>query len=381
MKTNTLTRSVAIAGITLATAAPVMATDLRIDGFISVVAGTTLNEGNDRSQSDGKARFTADSPTAGVYDGDFDLNPDSIYGLQVSTELGQNLSVTGQITGTGGEDFGARVSWAYISYAFSDDWTINAGRQRIPFFLYSDFLDVGYAYHWMRAPTETQVIFDSIDGLQLTWQGTAGDWDSRFQIYGGDSEADSDAIGDINLDNAVGAVYYTSNTWLQLRATYAAGEFWGNDLATQDEDNRVDVWFAGVAAHATFGNAFVVTEYVTYEFDEAIEEIGWTDYQGAYISLGYRINNITPHITYSLSKQDVENAVSRDAGNNILDVVTDSSEQSESFTVGVRWDFHRSAAFKLEYQTRSDKSDNDFKTAFGERNEVDLLSAGFDIIF
>ena len=225
MKKHTLTRSLLAASIALATAASAQAADMRINGFISVGAGMTLSEGDNPSNSDGKATFTADSPTDGIYDDNIDFKPDSIYGIQVSSNLGQGLSVTGQITGAGGEDFEAKVSWAYISYELNDEWTINAGRQRIPFFFYSDFLDVGYAYHWMRPPTETQVAVDTIDGLQFTWQGAMGDWDSRVQLFGGSSEADTEATGTLGLDNTLGAVFYASNDWLQLRATYMVTEF------------------------------------------------------------------------------------------------------------------------------------------------------------
>lgn len=401
MKKHTLTRSLLAASIALATAASAQAADMRINGFISVGAGMTLSEGDNPSNSDGKATFTADSPTDGIYDDNIDFKPDSIYGIQVSSNLGQGLSVTGQITGAGGEDFEAKVSWAYISYELNDEWTINAGRQRIPFFFYSDFLDVGYAYHWMRPPTETQVAIDTIDGLQFTWQGAMGDWDSRVQLFGGSSEADTEATGTLGLDNTLGAVFYASNDWLQLRATYMATEFWVEDLSSdntaalaafapsaknadfasiaaqgQDEDNAVDAWFAGVAAHATFGDTFVVAEYVTYEFDDPILTLGWTQYQGAYVSLGHRINSVTPHITFSMDQQDVE-----DAGTTPGTFLADSSEKSEAVTVGVRWDFHPSAAFKLEYMTRSDESDSDFEATRGDRNDVDLISAGVDVIF
>lgn len=399
--THTLfTRGLLAAGIALAVSS-VQAADLRINGFISIGAGKTLSEGDNPANSDGKANFTADSPTGGVYDDSIDFKPDSIYGIQVSSDLGDGLSVTGQITGAGGEDFEAKVSWAYVSYQLNDNWTINAGRQRIPFFFYSDFLDVGYAYHWMRPPTETQIAVDTLDGIQLTWQGAMGDWDSRIQFYAGNSEASTEALGDLGLDDAVGVVFYTSNDWLQLRATYMVTEFWVGDLdaattaplaglaplaknadfasiaaAGQDEDSAVDAWFGGLAAHATFGNAFVVSEYVTYEFDDPILTIGWTQYQGAYVSFGYRMDGITPHITFSTATQDVE-----DAGTSPTNFLTDSYEKSEAVTVGVRWDFHPSAAFKLEYMTRSDKSKNDFEATRGDRNDVDLISAGIDVIF
>lgn len=397
MKKATLTRSLLAASIALASIST-QAADMRVNGFISIGAGKTLNEGRDTTTGK-KATVTADSPTDGIYDDNIDFKPDSIYGIQISSNLGEGLSVTGQITGAGGEDFEAKIAWAYISYALNDEWTVNAGRQRLPFFFYSDFLDVGYAYHWMRPPTETQVAIDTLDGVQFTWQGATGDWDSRVQLYAGTSEASTEATGTLGLDNAMGAVFYTSNDWLQLRATYMVSEFWVNDLSStstaalaglaptdtkfgsiaaqgQDKDNAVDAWFGGLAAHATFGNTFVVAEYVTYEFDDPILTLGWTQYESAYISLGHRIKDFTPHITFSAEKQDVENA-----GSTPGTFLTDSAEKSEAVTVGVRWDFHPSAAFKVEYSTRSDKSDDDFEATRGDRNDIDLISAGVDVIF
>ena len=65
-------------------------------------------------------------------------------------DLGEGLSVTGQIVARGVNDFDANFEWAYISYEINDNWTVQAGKKRLPLFYYSDFFDVGYAYVWMR---------------------------------------------------------------------------------------------------------------------------------------------------------------------------------------------------------------------------------------
>lgn len=371
---------------TIATSA--QAADVRFNGFASVVAGMTTSEGTAIVRNamnpaiiDGTtdATFVADNPSSGVYDDDISFKPDTIFGLQVSADLGNGLSVTGQFTGAGGEDFDANVAWAYISYELNESWTMVAGRQRLPFFFYSDFLDVGYAYHWMRPPVETQVAVDTLDGIQFRHESSLGSWDTRVQLYGGASNNDSEAIGDeANLENAVGAVFYASNDWLQLRATHMVTDFYletAGEAFGQGEDDAVDADFTGLAAHMTFGNAFIVAEYVTYEFDDAIQPVGWTTYEGAYISGGYRIGDFTPHITFSTENQEIEDSVYAAAG------LTDGDDASESITVGVRWDFHPQAAFKVEYQTRSDESDNNIEAYYGDRNEVDVISAGFDVIF
>ncbi|MAZ86759.1 MAG: hypothetical protein CL693_03895 [Cellvibrionaceae bacterium] len=371
---------------TIATSA--QAADIRFNGFASVVAGMTTSEGSAIVRNamnpaiiEGTtdATFVADNPSSGVYDDDISFKPDTIFGLQVSANLGSGLTVTGQFTGAGGEDFDANVAWAYISYELSDSWTLVAGRQRLPFFFYSDFLDVGYAYHWMRPPVETQVAVDTLDGIQFRHEGSAGSWDTRVQLYGGVSDNDSETLGDeVNLENAVGAVFYASNDWLQLRATHMVTDFYldaAGEIFGQGEDDTVDADFTGFAAHMTLGNGFIVAEYVTYEFDDAIQPVGWTTYEGAYISGGYRIGDFTPHITFSTENQEVEDSVYAAAG------LTDGDDSSDSITLGVRWDFHPQAAFKVEYQARSDESDDNIEAYYGDRNEVDVVSVGFDVIF
>jgi hypothetical protein len=61
--------------------------------------------------------------------------------------------------------------------------------------------------------------------------------------------------------------------------------------------------------------------------------------------------------------------------------IGDATEKAESITVGVRWDFHRAAAFKLEYQTRTDESDPVVLAVKGEVAEVDVVSAGIDVTY
>ncbi len=371
---------------TIATSA--QAADIRFNGFASVVAGMTTSEGTAIVRDPANpavitgttdAEFTADNPSGGVYDDDISFKPDTIFGLQVSADLGSGLSVTGQFTGAGGEDFDANVAWAYISYELNDSWTLVAGRQRLPFFFYSDFLDVGYAYHWMRPPVETQVAVDTLDGVQFRYEGSAGSWDTRVQLYGGVSDNESATLGDeVNLENAVGAVFYASNDWLQLRATHMVTDFYlktAGEIFGQGEDDTVDADFTGLAAHMTLGNGFIVAEYVTYEFDDPIQPVGWTTFEGAYISGGYRIGDFTPHITFSTENQEVEDSIYAAAG------LTDGDESSDSITAGVRWDFHPQAAFKVEYQTRSDESDDNIEAYYGDRSEVDVVTVGFDVIF
>lgn len=372
MKTKLLTPCLLAAAIVAASGT--QAADIRFNGFASVVGGMTTSEGDDLLAG-APSGFTADAPTQARYDDDFSLKPDTNFGLQVTANLGDGLSVTGQFTGAGGEDFDAQVSWAYVSYDINDSWTLLAGRQRIPFFFYSDFLDVGYAYHWIRPPVETNVSVDSLDGIQFRYQGYMGSWDTRVQVYGGTSDSTTTLGGnttDLGLEDAIGVVFYTNNDWLQLRATHMVADFFLEAPGSNQTDSSpVGVEFSGIAAHATFGNGFVVSEYMTYTFDDPVFAAAWDKYEGAYISAGYRIGDVTPHVTFSTANQSLIGF----AG------VVDGDEGSDAITIGARWDFHSQAAFKMEYTSRTEESDSAIKAIKGEPREADVVTLGFDVIF
>lgn len=398
MKKCTLSRAVfskVILASSIALAASTQAADISINGFISVVAGKTISEGKQRvdptSAAASSASYTADGPTEGAYDDDISFKPDSVYGLQFRSDLGKGLAVTGQITGHGGEDYEANVSWAYISYQLNDEWSLQAGRQRLPLFYYSDFLDVGYAYHWIRIPQELPAAFvDTFEGLKVSWTPSTDNWDWRIDLYGGSgSEEFTDPVDfDVDFEGIAGAVVQVGNDWLQLRATYMTTEaevsapiFSRMGTVQGTSDNPIAFDFAGVAAHMTFDNVFVVAEYTMTSLDDPLgtDQLAGNDGSDVwYLSMGIRLGDFTPHITYTVSDETMSDEV--------VGLSSDADNSSETWTLGVRWDFHPNAALKVEYLTRSDESDSVLKDSvggfgYGDRNEVDLMSVGVDVIF
>ena len=393
MRHNQLTLSIIMAGLALGSSA--QAADVRINGFMSVVGGMTVSEGTARNRFTGaenRATFTADNPTAGIYDDDISFKPDTIYGLQIRADLGQGLSATGMITGAGGADFDANVSWAYINYQLNDSWGIQAGRQRLPLYFYSDFLDVGYTYHWIRVPQVLPATFtDTYEGVKGIWTHSSDNWDWQGEIYGGAGSAEPQGTL-VKTNNTLGSTLKVSNDWLQLRATYMqnelvvpsqAGALNSNGVAQATADNPMGFAFYGVAAHMTFDNVFVIAEYAGSALDEPLgidfnvngsdSSVGW------YISSGIRLGNFTPHITYGVSTATISGTMPALNGNDIDNI-------TEMWSAGVRWDFHPSAAFKAEYTSNSDDSDDLIKNGYGfqglgDSNETDVISFGIDLIF
>jgi len=78
------------------------------------------------------------------------------------------------------------------------------------------------------------------------------------------------------------------------------------------------------------------------------------------ISAGYRMDTITPFIAYSEFETD-----------NVVD-----GENHDTTSIGLRWDFHDSAAFKIQY----DKvKDNSFELAVA--GDSKSLTIGIDVVF
>ena len=374
--------------------------EVRINGFASFVGGLTTSEEESRNLINGAVSdttFISDAPTLGTYNDKLSFRPDSIFGIQVFADLMDGLSVTGQITGAGGEDFDANIAWAYFTYEFNESFAVLMGRQRMPLFLYSDSLDVGYSYHWIRPPVDAVgVPVDDYEGIQLRYTSSTDNWDSSFQFYTGSSSAVSPTLGSFGLDNTAGLVAYTSNGWLQLRATYLLTDaYFNSPLITtggmpQNQESAVETSFAGIAVHATFDELFVISEYVVIDFDDPLggdDTLGDKHRDSYYVSAGYRVSAFTPHITFSVRE------VEQSEQSRLLIQTQDT--KTETWTIGLRWDFHSNAVFKVEYLTKTDESDdfiknnagigNTFAGGYtggrGDAEEVDLFTFGVDIVF
>lgn len=377
---NKTFQTLLLASAAIATAAITQAAELDVHGFASIAGGLTTSE--ERLPAGAQSQFVADRPNRGIYDDDLSFKPDTLLGLQISSDLSQELSITAQFTAAGGEDFDAEIQWFYLTYGLSDDLDLMAGKQRLPLFFYSDFLDVGYAYHWIRPPVETyNATNNTYEGVQLLYRFSNGDWDSRVQTYVGQAANESLSIdGDLNIDDLIGVVLYTNRDWLQLRATYVQGDAYFDNASRnglpQDDNHPVSAYFWGVAAKADFDQLFIVTEYVTDVEEDPLapdQSIGTEESRGWYISAGYRIGSLIPHITYA----EFENDLSEE----VASYITTQQEGNSSWTVGLRWDFHPAAAFKTEFTRSSDESGSEYRALKGKTGSVELFSFGVDLTF
>lgn len=351
---------------------PLSYAEININGFATIAGGIT---GSDETLYD--------------YDDDASFDPDSVAGLQVSGDMGNGLGATIQMVARGGDNWDLEAEWAYISYELNDYTKILAGKQRAPFYMYSDYLDVSYAYHWISPPQGVYNLpFDSITGVGLLYSRPLGPLDSNLQFLFGRNSDDIEldgSKGDIEVTNLASAAWSLTYEWLTVRAGYSAGDI-ELGLESDDFNGLVNGWkqagftelseeLAADGDYATFSelgfsidhnNLLIVGEWTELDTGDnflAIQE-------SAYISVGYRFGKFMPSITYGEDEDTVDSNTYAGVPlgfNPLLDALRLGSEalvnsqktDSDYVTVGVRWDFHDSAALKIDY---TDTNDNIGKT-------------------
>jgi len=359
------------------------AVEFHVDGFASIVAGKATHQAQLTDGSD--TDYLASTPQ-GFYRDDWDLTPDSVLGLQVIAQFNDTFSLTGQVTSEGQNDFDLDLEWAYLTYHMRPNTRFLIGRQRLPLFYFSDFLDVGYAYHFIRPPQEVYDLpFDDLEGIQMVQSFNLDDWDGQFHLYVGNTQDTlADPIKQGQLEDIFGSVFSMGNDWIRFRASYLQGDLSSNNISRggirQDDNNAIKTTFLGLAVEATIDDIILLSEVIRIQFDDPIgpdQGLGGTQIIGWYLSVGYQFDDFTPYIVYAENSLDIdqENILLR------LNGLDDQDLSSTAWTVGLRWDFMQQVALKAEYITRRDVSSRNFRNITGKSREIDLFTLGFDVIF
>lgn len=345
--------------------------EIDINGFASIVAGTTVDGDEALYQ----------------YHSDVSFDQESLFALQFSSDLDEGLSVVAQIMARGDNDWEPKFEWAYLSYALTDEVQVLAGRQRIPFYMYSDFLDVSYAYNWITPPENVYGIpFSSFNGLGAIYNDNFGDFDGTLHVIYGGTPEDIIINGNTvesNIKNLMGAALTINQDWLTLRSAYFTFDhsmpifdalangyrnFGQMEIADEIQVFEDQAQFFEFGIQLDLTELFVIGEYTYSEVDGTF--LGETD--TFYVSVGRNFDDFTLHATYGEKK--IEQGVITQGvpveQHAVLDGLIASTDdlsagfnvKSQYTTLGVRWDVHPSAAFKVEYTMFNNKINSVYDT-------------------
>jgi len=369
--------------------------EIRINGFASIVAGQdTDNKGFINSPYTDEISFKAESKFA----------------LQISADLSQGLSATAQIIARGSNDFDTVFEWAYLSYELNDSHTIRAGKLRLPFYKYSDYLDVGYAYPWIRPPRAMySLTFSTYEGLSLLSNFSLSDWDiSSNIVYGNleDTFFETTNPTEGKLKDIYGINIQVSKDWFSAYVAYFGTDVLiptssietvaqitesvspGNGTKISLDSDYGD--FLGLGFTIDYGNWLFNTEWSAISIEESLT----LDTEQWYTSIAYRFDEIMPYVTYQTTETKRKIAAISDTllptqihpAQPPLNIFLQSALDGQMFeynayTIGIKYDFHANAALKFEYNRYDDIVDIGSLGSFDNPASSGNFSVAIDLVF
>ena len=324
----------------------------------------------------GYASFKAFSNTndagASYYNGlapEGEINTDSResnLGIQFSTDISSKMDMTVVMSARGGpsQKYNFETEWAYANYKFNDDVSLRIGKVKGPFYMVSDYKDVGYAYPWASVPDEVYSTnpIRSVNGLDLVFQKTINDVTYLGELYYGSGNNTAFVLPTaLNALNAVPASggfctaemraaipgdCFTATTQVSFKTHGMLGfnasvAFDGMSFRLGYFDTKVDAFgqkdlegsFGGLGMTIDKNNFVVYAEYIVRDTGPGLEA-AFPDAKAGYLTLGYRMGDFLPYVT----------AASLDEG-------ADASQfapKQTSTTIGFRYEMDEAAALKIE---------------------------------
>ena len=333
--------------------------------------------------------------------------PDSNFGIQATATFNDSLSATvqGLVSKTIRDDYGAELTWAFLKYKINDTVSVRAGRIRPPVYMVSDFVNVGYANTMIRPPAETysQATVKSFDGADLVYQRGLGDTTLTVQFglgsarprNAGSAETRLSPFSALNVQLEHGPLSVRlgrADTKIRQTGDVVLDNFLatlrGVGLAQVADDfsiTNVRASFTSIGATLDYQNFLIQSEYAVRRSQTRI----LPDTTSYYAMLGYRYGKLTPYYSYGNLKQDDPRSYAGLSATGPLAPVAAAVNAlakaglQSTHSVGLRWDFYKSAALKLQldHVTPKDGPGLFVNAKPGFAGPVNVYAAGIDFVF
>lgn len=224
----------------------------------------------------------------------------SKFGAQLQYGLTDTLGVTVQLTAKADQDtWKGNLEWLYLSYQATDELMFRAGRLRTPIYMYSETLDVGYTYPWLRLPDEVygQVQLTNYEGFDMVYNRGLPFGNLTFQVAVGQAKDrevfNADDQYDIDYDDVFAANIALSTDYGMVRLGYAESSLKdGFDLRPFDGNKGK---FTSLGYQYDQGTVVVNAEATK----RVIEGTAFPTLDAFYVMSGYHLGDFLPHLTYS----------------------------------------------------------------------------------
>lgn len=298
-------------------------------------------------------------------------------GVQFNAKINDKAQAVVQLYASGEDDFDAEIQWGYLDYALTDSVSVKAGRIVAPFYMHSQYVDVGYAYPWVTPPAEVYLLapIKTMEGMELAWSFSTGPVFHRLSGFWGSSTVDAGArAGGVSFQaDDLSGINLTSrwNDWT-VRAAYTAAS------VTVDEDqlnglssgltgmlgltfDEVYTYFGGVGLQYDNGSWFFASEAALLNFGN-----WYPSARSGYVSMGKYLGKWMPLVTWtSVEAHDLdETYMPALEGSAFGPAVLQNAlaEQQKGWTAGLRYSLTDAIALKGEYSYYYDFSDDELSS-------------------
>jgi hypothetical protein len=399
-----------VAAVFAATAAMQAQAGTLDDGNLSISGFGTL--GVAKSNTD-DVKFARYNQADGVGDS-ARLGLDTNLGLQATYKINDWLSGTAQVLTRKATEhnFTTDLTWAFLKARINDEVSVRVGRVVVPTFLISDYQNVGYANTMMRPPIEmySQAPIENVDGADINYQHAFGDINFTAQAFAGVSRGKlfvSSGTGSTATYRAPAAGISVAGEYgpFLLRFAHARADMKINDIQPINglTTTLTGVGFSQLASDISFisGKKIAFTSVggtmdwnnivaqAEYAQRRAKEAVYLPDTNAWYAMLGYRVGKVLPYYAHGSAKGagssvSTPAALARIPALNTAVVGLLTSAEQTSDIVGVRWDFAKSLALKVQVDrvkpgTKSGLLIN--VPAAGYSKDVTVVAAGLDFVF
>lgn len=343
----------------------------------------------------GMGKINRDDVTFMDYDDSWGYRNDSMLGLQAQADISDHWSATTQVVARGfnfddTSDFEPTLEWLFASYQWSAETRVRFGRMRTPLYIYSDSLEVGYSYPWVRPPVDTYSFLltslSNFNGVDISTNVDFGNSDLDMQFFAGASQGKYFEF-DLDFKTLLGAnfKYHWQNLTLRYGVTAAKTDASSaelqpiidgyqqvaaidpifNELADSHATTNAWFYYHGLGLQWDKDNWSIITEqYATLGPNEDFAN----DSFGGYISVARQIGKFTPYAVIGYYKNifsdDISSLIEQskqivppgaspplDGLRNIDTQVANSfNEKGKSYTLGLRYELHAQADLKIEFE-------------------------------
>ena len=333
---------------------------------------------------------------------------------RADVSLTDEFTIVGQLLGHTSSNRDSGIEWLYLNYQPDRFFQFKLGRQRTPFYAYSEVIDVGFAYPWITPPQQVYngYPFYTYDGISGRYDVVTGNSIGlALEGYWGyfeDTYRPIDFDADTTVDDLRGLIVSLRFAELELRASYHIGdaEVAIPDLLNFSNELRQLGFIRSADSLQLDGEAEFLQFSAAYERLNYFIKLEWTQIdsdillvprlRNYYLTVGYNFYPFSLFLTYSNNDTNYDDPVNEIPSglSPQLDALAETyqstlaalpSDDLRSYSLGLRWDWRTNIAFKSEitHLTGRDGQRSFFQIADDEAfdREATLYQLAAELVF